>query len=138
MLKKLIALLFAFTLLIILSTPVFTQESSKQEGMKENPDQKQTKNTDKAKQQARWEGEVIRSSKDQSTLSVRKIGSTREKTIHYNNSTQWVSQEHGSKKVNNIDPGEVKDGDRVIVKGTEDHPGKIEATLISKRLSHSK
>jgi Domain of unknown function (DUF5666) len=134
MLKKLIAL-FVFTVLVILSTLVFAQESSKQDGMKESADQKKAdKHTGNA-QQARWEGVVVRSSKDNSTLTVRKSGSSQEKTIQYDNSTQWVSQEHGSKKVNNIDASQVKDGDRVIVRGTEDKPGRIQATLISKRLT---
>jgi hypothetical protein len=45
-----------------------------------------------------------------------------------------VSQEHGSKKVNDIDAGQVKDNDRVICEGhTAD--GVLHATLISKRLS---
>jgi hypothetical protein len=33
--------------------------------------------------------------------------------------------------------GQVKDGDRVIVKGTTGKDGVLHATLISKRLSHS-
>ena len=85
---------------------------------------------------ARWEGIVIRSSPDKSTLTVRKVGSSDEKTIQYDSSTQWVSQEHGSKKVNNVDSSQVKDGDRVICKGTLDKGGVLHASLISKRLSH--
>jgi hypothetical protein len=84
--------------------------------------------------QARWEGVVQRVSKDKSTLTVRKVGTTEEKTVHYDNSTKWVSQEHGSKKVNDIDSGQVQDGDRVICLGTEDKGG-FHATLISKRLT---
>jgi hypothetical protein len=49
--------------------------------------------------------------------------------------SRWDSQEHGSKKVNNIDASEVKDGDRVICKGTFDKDGVLHATLISKRLT---
>ena len=52
-------------------------------------------------------------------------------------STRWVSQEHASKKVNEIDASQVKDGDRVIPKGTWEKKGVFHATLISKRLSHS-
>ncbi len=49
--------------------------------------------------------------------------------------TRWVSQEHGSQKVNDIDASEVKDGDRVICTGTWDKDGVLHATLISKRLT---
>jgi len=86
---------------------------------------------------ARWEGNVIRSSPEQSTLTVRNSGENAEMTVHYDSSTRWVSQEHGSKTINNIDSTRVKDGDRVIVRGTWDK-GVLHATLISKRLSHSK
>ena len=57
--------------------------------------------------------------------------------MRYGSSTRWVSQEHGSKKVNRIDPTQVKDGDRVICKGTWEKDGALHATVISKRLSHS-
>ena len=87
-------------------------------------------------QRARWEGDVVRSSPDKSTLTVRKVGSSDERTVHYDSATRWVSQEHGSKTVNNIDPTQVKDGDRVIARGVWDN-GVLYATLISKRLSHS-
>ena len=90
----------------------------------------------KKMQRARWEGEVVRKSPDKSTLTVRKVGSSDERTVHYDSATRWVSQEHGSKNVNNIDPTQVKDGDRVIARGVWDN-GVLYATLISKRLSHS-
>jgi hypothetical protein len=87
--------------------------------------------------QDRWEGNVIRSNKDKSTLTVREVGSTAEKTVQYDSSTQWVSQKHGSKQVNKIDASEVKDGDRVIALGSWDKGGAVlHATMISKRLSH--
>ena len=60
-----------------------------------------------------------------------------ERTVQYDSSTRWVSQYHGDAKVNNIDPSQVKDGDRVICTGTLDKSGVLHATLISKRLSHS-
>ena len=42
-----------------------------------------------------------------------------------------------SKAVNDIDASQVKDGDRVICRGTWDKKGGVlHATLISKRLSH--
>ena len=93
---------------------------------------------EKSTKKARVEGPVIRSSKDNSTLTVRTrdMGGA-EKIVHYDSSTRWTSQEHGSKKVNNIDPSEVKDGDQVICLGTYDDKKEFHATLISKRLSHS-
>jgi len=87
--------------------------------------------------QDRWEGNIIRSSKDQSTLTVRKVGANDERTVQYDSSTRWVSQYHGDKKVNDIDASQVKDGDRVICTGTWDKSGVLHATLISNRLSHS-
>jgi hypothetical protein len=96
----------------------------------------QDKSEKKAKE-ARLEGNVVRSSPDQSTLTLRKSGGNAEMTVQYDSSTHWVSQEHGSKKVNDIDASQVKDGDRVIAKGTWEKAGVLHATLISKRLSHS-
>ena len=121
MLKKLLTLLFVSVLAFPLSTVVFAPEAAAQ---------------DKAAKEARWEGHVIRSSKDQSTLTVRKVGSSEERIVRYDSSTHWVSQEHASKKVNEIDASQVKDGDRVICKGTWEKKGVFHATLISKRLSH--
>src|ERR1700730_14797560 len=121
MVKKLLTLLFTSLLAVPLSTAMFAQEA---------PAQK------KAAKEARWEGVVIRSSPDKSTLTVRKVGSSTEMTVQYDSSTRWVSQEHGSKKVNDIDASQVKDGDRVICRGTWEKKGILHATLISKRLSH--
>ena len=103
MLKKLLTLVFTSVLAFPLSTVMFAQEA---------PAQK------KAAKEVRWEGTVIRSSPDKSTLTVRKLGSSDERTVQYDSSTKWVSQEHGSKKVNDIDAGQVKDNDRVICKGS--------------------
>ena len=83
-----------------------------------------------------WEGTVIRSDPEKSTLTVRKVDSSVERTVHYDSGTRWVSQEHGSNKFNDIDPTQVKDNDRVIARGIWDR-GVLYATLISKRLSHS-
>ncbi len=121
MVKKLIPLWCTFTLVVFLfsSIPMFTQEGSNQ--------QKAGK--------ARWEGIVVRSSPDKSELTVREQQPKGlEKVIYYDSSTRWVSQEHGSKKANDIDPSQVKDGDRVIVQGTEEG-GKFHARVISKRLT---
>jgi len=122
MVKKLLTLLFAAVLACSLSTPVFSQEAPAKE---------------KAAKEGRWEGRVVRSSPDKSTLTVRKVGSSVEKTVQYDSSTKWVSQAHGSKTVNDIDAGQVKDGDRVICRGTYDEKGVLHASLISKRLSGS-
>jgi hypothetical protein len=121
MFKSLFILLCASVLVFLLSTPVFAQA---------------TPTKTKTAKEARWEGNVVRSNPDQSTLTVRKSGSSAEMTVHYDGSTRWVSQEHGSKKVNDIDASQVKDSDRVIVKGTWASKGVLHATLISKRLSH--
>jgi len=120
MVNKLFTLLFASVLVFPLSTVVFAQEAPKEA---------------KAAKPAHWEGIVIRVSKDQSTLTVRNVNSTHEKTVQYDNSTKWVSQEHGSKKVNDIDSSQVKEGDRVITEGTWDKDGVLHARVISKRLT---
>jgi biopolymer transport protein ExbD len=120
MIKKLLILLFAFVVTIPLARAVFAQEAAAQ-----------------AKKEARWEGRVIRTDKEHSTLTVRKEGSTFEKTVQYDASTKWVSQYHADKKINDIDASQVKEEDYVICKGTLDKDGKLHATLISKRLSHS-
>jgi hypothetical protein len=118
MLKKQLTLLFALILIFPLAAVVFGQAKSKSK-------------------ESRWEGRIERSSKEQSSLTVRKSGGSAEKTCVYDSSTKWVSQYHASKKVNDIDASQVKDGDFVICKGTEEKAGVIHATLISKRLSHS-
>ena len=87
-------------------------------------------------QSIRWEGIVSRSNKKKSMLTVRAKASNDEKVIYYDDSTRFTSQEHGSKKVTDIDPSQIKEEDRVICVGTYDK-GTFHATLISKRLSHS-
>jgi hypothetical protein len=86
--------------------------------------------------EGRWEGNVVRNNPDKSTLIVRSKDSNIERTVHYDGGTRWVSQEHGSNKINEIDPTQVKENDRVIARGIWDR-GALYATLISKRLSHS-
>jgi hypothetical protein len=120
MAKKVLALLFTSVLAFPLSTLTVAQEAPAQE---------------KAAEETRLEGFVVRSSQDDSTLTVRKLGSNVEKIVKYDSSTQWVSQEHGSKKANDIDASQVKDGDRVICRGTWEKHGTFHATLISKRLT---
>ena len=90
-----------------------------------------------AQMSARWEGIVSRSNKQKSTLTVRARSSTNfdEKVIHYDSSTRFTSQEHGDKKINDIDANQVKDGDRVICLGFYNEKGEFQAAAISKRLS---
>ena len=120
MLKKQLGLLFALALIFPLAQAVLAQEAAPA----------------KAKED-RWEGRIQRSNTENSTLTVRQEGGSMEKTIVYDSSTKWVSQYHAAKKVSDIDPSQVKDGDYVICKGTIGKDGKLHATLISKRLSHS-
>ena len=123
MVKK-IAMLWAsvitLSLLAVMATSASAQEKMEKKG-----------------RQARLEGNVVSSNTDKSTLTVRKVDSHADMTVKYDSSTRWVSQEHGSKKVNDIDVSQITDGDRVIVKGTWEK-NEIHATLISKRLSHTK
>jgi len=119
--KKQLTLLFALVLTFPLATAMFSQEAPAKS---------------KEAKEARWEGRVERSSKEQSSLTVRQAGGQVEKACVYDSSTKWVSQYHGDKKVNDIDASQVKDGDYVICKGSAE-AGVIHATLISKRLSHS-
>jgi hypothetical protein len=122
MVKRLFTLLFASVLVFGLSGSMFAQEASKpSEG--------------KATKQGRVEGIITRSNKDKSTLTVRNRSTNVEKTVLYDSSTKWTSQEHHSKTVNNIDAGQVKDDDRVICLGTWDQDGVLHAASCSKRLS---
>ena len=134
MVKKLLVLLFASLLAFPLL--VFAQDAPKETKAQEKAEEKAEKKAEKkAGKPARWDGIVTRVNKDKSTLNVRKVGSSVERTVVYDSSTKWVSQEHGKKKVNDIDADQVKDGDRVITTGTWDKDGVLHATLISKRLT---
>ena len=133
MARKAFALLFWSALVLVLSIPVLTQEPS-DAGAGKQTASPHTKNG-KAARESRWEGIVIRSNKDKSTLTVRKIGSNTEKTVHYDNSTIFTSQEHG-KHANHISAAQIQDNDRVICLGTFDDKGDLHATLVSKRLSN--
>jgi hypothetical protein len=86
-------------------------------------------------QSVRWEGVVSRSNKKKSMLAVRAKASNDEKVVYYDDSTRFTSQEHGSKKVNDIDASQINDGDRVICLGYYNDKGEFRAALISKRLS---
>jgi hypothetical protein len=90
-----------------------------------------------AEKEGRVEGQVVRTNKDKSTITVRVREPEVQKTVHYDASTKWVSQYHGDKKVNTIDSSQIKDGDQVICLGSYDEKGDFHATEVSKRLSHS-
>ena len=122
--KRIANFVLLSVLVCSLGVPAFSQE-------------KEAAGADDAKtaKQARWEGMVVRSSPEKSQLTVRPRGSNTEKTIQYDSSTKWTSQEHGSKQVNQIDAGQVKDDDRVICVGTLGKDGTLHASLISKRLT---
>lgn len=122
MLKKQATLLFALVL-TLLSAAVFAHRAPAQT---------------KAAKESRFEGRVERIDKTGNNLTIRKSGGTIQKTCAFDSSTKWVSQYHGDKKINDIDASQVKEQDYVICKGTEEKAGEIHATLISKRLSHSK
>jgi hypothetical protein len=117
--KKQLTLLFALVLTFPLMRAVFAQEAPAKS------------------KEVRFEGRVERSSKEQSSLTIRQAGGTVEKTCVFDSSTKWVSQYHADKKVNDIDASQVKDGDYIICKGSQGKGSVIHATLISKRLSHS-
>ena len=120
--KKLLGLLFASMLVFAASSPIRAQENTA---------------TKKPAKEARWEGTVISISQDSSTMDVKQVSGSIEKTIHFDSATVWNSQYHGSKTVNKIDASQIKGGDRVICIGTYNEKGEFHATTISKRLSHS-
>jgi hypothetical protein len=119
MVKKVFALLFASVLACSLSTLAFAQDAPAKE---------------KDAKEGRVEGKILRSDKDKSMFTVHTSAGF-DKTVTYDSSTKWVSQEHGSKTVNTIDATQVKDGDRVICRGSFDEKGVLHATSISKRLT---
>ena len=116
MLKKQFTMLFALALILPVALAVFAQKA--------------------ADKQDRVEGRIVRTSKDDSSLTVRMPDSNIEKKVVYDSSTKWVSQYHGDKKVNKIAATDVKEEDYVICTGTFDKSGTLHATEISKRLSH--
>lgn len=124
--KKLLTLLFTAVFALWLSTPIFAQEGSGKEESKPEKNEKAMS--------GRWDGIVMGSDKNKSTLTVRR-GDGFWRAVHYDSSTQWTSQEHHSSKINPIDASQVKNDDRVICVGFYDEKGEFHAVLISKRLS---
>ena len=134
MAKKFFAALFMFLAAFCLSLGASPQEGTAKEEAKQTLAQEKAEKQ-KSVKEAPWEGMVVRSDKDEKTVTVRRRGSTTEKVIYYNSATRFTSQEHGSKKVNTVDPSQVKDDDRVICLGHYDDKGEFHASLISKRLT---
>src|SRR5262245_9403708 len=86
------------------------------------------------KDQLRWHGTIVRWSKDQSTLDVRK--GTITKTIHYDSSTKWTQTEGGKAK-----PAEMSaftEGSDVICLGKAGEKGAFTATQIDLRAQGQK
>jgi hypothetical protein len=119
MVRSLFTLMFACILACSLSTLAVAQDAPAK---------------DKMSKEGRVEGKILRSDKDKSMFTVH-TNSGFDKTVVYDDSTKWVSQEHGSKTINTIDVSQVKDGDRVICRGTFDDKGVLHASSISKRLT---
>jgi hypothetical protein len=134
--KRLIAACSGLSIVVLaaglLATAVVAQEAGNQSGATQDASAQGAKKH----KEARWEGFVTRSDREKKMLTVREVNSGIERNIAYDDSTQWTSQEHGSKKVNVIDPTQIKDHDRVICLGTYDKKKVLHATLISKRLTH--
>jgi hypothetical protein len=82
------------------------------------------------KDQLRWHGTIVRWSKDQSTLDVRK--GTVTKTIHYDSSTQWTQTQGG--KVKPAEMSAFAEGSDVICIGKADEKGSFIATQIDLRM----
>ena len=129
------SLCFTFIFVVWMSLSGFAQDSSKAD--EKSASATQEKADQKPGKQDRWEGIVTRSNPDKSTLTVRQRSTGAEKTVQYDSSTKWTAEEHHAKKVNDIDPTQVKDGDRVIALGTWDKGGSVlHASRISKRLTN--
>lgn len=131
--KRLVAMCSVLPVVILagtmLATAVVAQQGGTESGAMDSAQ------SGKKHKQERWEGVVVRSNKDKKTLTVRHRGTNVEKEVMYDDSTRWVSQEHGSKKVNDIDASQVSDNDRIICLGSYDKGGRLHATMISKRLT---
>jgi pentapeptide MXKDX repeat protein len=124
MVRKLITLFIASLLVCSLSTLTIAQDAPAKDKMAK----------DNMAKEGRVEGKILRSDKDKSMFTVH-TSSGFDKTVVYDDSTKWVSQEHNSKVVNTIDVSQVKDGDRVICRGSFDDKGVLHAKNISKRLT---
>jgi hypothetical protein len=86
------------------------------------------------KGELRWHGTIVRWSKDQSTLDVRKGNVV--KTIHYDSSTQWTQAAGG--KVKPAEMSEFTEGSDVICMGKAGEKGSFMATRIDLRAKGQK
>ena len=120
--KKLLWLFITSIFVFAVFAPIRAQESG---------------TTKKSAKEARWEGNIIRISSGKSSMDVRQVSGTLQKTIYFDSATEWNSQHHGDKTVNKITASDVKEGDRVICLGKYNDKNEFIATSISKRLSHS-
>jgi hypothetical protein len=82
------------------------------------------------KKEAKWQGKVVRIYKDlgQMDLSGGPAGSTAERKVAYDNSTQWTKQGKPGQQ------DEVKEGSFVIILGEVDDQGVLHAKRIDLRL----
>jgi esterase/lipase superfamily enzyme len=118
--KFLVSMAASFVLLGCLSiqatTPGFAQEGQMKAAAKE----------------ARIQGLVIRNNDKSMTLTVRTSKEKVEKIVHFDSSTRWTQRT--KEGIKDIEPSEVKEGDRVICLGNYNEKKEYVATRISKRL----
>jgi len=119
---KLSVIVLAFVLVGLALTSETTLASNNNQGEKA---------TSADAKEARWQGHIIRVNKDKSTLSIRggqsNMEST-ERTIVYDDSTQWTKQGKPAEQ------SDFKQGSFVIVLGHPDEKGVFHATRIDLRL----
>ncbi len=78
----------------------------------------------------RWHGNIVRTSKDASTITVRK--GNIERIVHYDGYTQWTKTV--GRETTTIDPSGVKEGDNVICLGKFNDKGEFTASRIDLRV----
>jgi hypothetical protein len=85
-----------------------------------------------APKETKWQGTVVRVSKDQSTIDIRggdTPNATETRKIAYTSSTQWTK---GNKPGGDL--GEIKEGSFVIAVGQVDDKGVLQASRVDLRL----
>jgi hypothetical protein len=91
----------------------------------------QDKSASSDAKEARWQGHIVRISKDQSTMTVRggqKNMESMERQIVFDSSTQWTKQGKPAEQ------SEFKEGSFVILLGHPDEKGVFHASRIDLRL----
>jgi len=91
----------------------------------QDQDSKATETKSKMASAKRWHGVIIRSNKDDSTLTVRRQNV--ERKVHYDSSTKWTRQNKPAEM------SDFKDGADVICLGTYDDKGEFHASRIDLR-----